>query len=358
MNAYNPSAPPSVRDVLRIDNASFYAIADLVIARRIGGALWGAGAAIAAVLLPLSPPTHSALGNGGWALAIGVIAFAFAYAGRLLRWGRRVSANEILALNYAAVVLVAVLTWLSGEEGPYSELLLLAALYTAAVHPPRRTLAFLAFVGVALALSVVYFDDQSVADQVGRFLVWSGLAIAATFFTSAVRLQRAGLLRSRGEARNEARADPLTGLGNRRAYDESLDAATLRTGRSGAALSVIVADLDSFKQINDRYGLPAGDACLRDVAGALAATLRKPDCCFRWGGDEFVIVVDADAEGARHLANRMVAAVSDSCRRPDGAPVMLHVGVAEHGREASDPSGLLTAASRAMKPAAEDRTPS
>ncbi len=96
--------------------------------------------------------------------------------------------------------------------------------------------------------------------------------------------------------------DPLTGLGNRRAFDEALAAATLRSSRTHTDLSVIVADLDSFKAINDAYGLPAGDRCLREVARAIDDAVRQPDSSFRWGGDEFVVVADVDQAGAQGLA--------------------------------------------------------
>ena len=339
------------RDALTLSSADFYAMADLAIARRIGSALWFGGALIAAILLPFAPPDNSSAGAAGWVIAAAIVIFALAYSVRLLRFPAGVGANEILALNYVAVALIAILMWLNGDDAPYAELLLLSTLYTAAVHPPRRTLAFLGAILLALGSPLLYGAEGSVSEELSRLLIWGGLATAATAYTARVRLQRADLLEEGSEARSEARADPLTSLGNRRAFDEALAAAGVRASRSGHALSVIIADLDSFKAINDEYGLPEGDRCLRDVAEVLRETVREPDSCFRWGGDEFVVVVDVDRRGADRLAARLAEAVSGRCRRPDGDPIQLHVGTAElDSRGAADPAALLAAASMALKP--------
>jgi diguanylate cyclase (GGDEF)-like protein len=326
-------------------------MADLGLARRMGAALWFFGGLIAVLLLPLAPPTESSAGDLGWVFGIGIVGFAFGYAARLLL--ADVGPNEILALDYVAVVLIAVMMWLSGEPSPYAELLLLAAIYTAAVHPPRRTFVFLVAMVAGLASPAIYSDDQTLASVLAHALIWSGLAIAATLFTARVRLERARLLAREGEARTEARKDPLTGLGNRRAFDEAMAAATGSSDRTGTALSVILADVDSFKVINDRYGLPAGDRCLNEVAGVMSGAVRGPDACFRWGGDEFAIVADVDRSGASRLAARIGDDVRRRCGRPTGDRVRLHVGIAELNVDGGDPAELLVAASRMLKPMGE-----
>lgn len=343
----------ALRRAFAISSADFYAMSDFVLTKRLGGALWLGGATIAAILLPLAPPDNSSLGTGGWLVGIAIVVFAFGVAVRFLRFPDRVGANEILALNYVALGLITGLMWLYGQFAPYTELLLLPLLYTAAAHPLRRLLPFLAVTGLALASPLLYAGDETLTQELARFLLWSGMAIAASVYTAKIRLERRDL-RARGdEARSEARVDPLTGLGNRRAFDEALDAATLRSGRTHTSLSVIVADLDSFKAINDTYGLPAGDECLRDVARVIGEAVRRPDSCFRWGGDEFVVVADVDRAGAQRLAERISHRVSELCRRPDGDPVTLHVGTAELGKQGSDPAALLGAASAALKPTGE-----
>ncbi|MFN8150395.1 MAG: GGDEF domain-containing protein [Solirubrobacterales bacterium] len=344
------------RQILGVRTADFYAMADWGLARKIGGALWLAGATIALLLFPLAPLDDSSLGDAGWIVGGTIIVLAYGVAVVLLRSGSRISPDGILALNYVAVVFIVVLMWLHGEFAPYTELLALPLIYTAAVHPPRRTLVFVLFTGLALLSPLLYAPEQSVAEELARFLLWSGLAIAATVFTAKVRIERQGLRALSDEARTEARLDPLTGLGNRRAFNEALAAATLRSSRTHTDLSVIIADLDSFKAINDRFGLPAGDRCLREVARVIDETVRQPDSSFRWGGDEFVVVADVDREGAAKLAERLKDAVRSSCRRPDGGPVTLHIGAAQLGDDGADPSALLAEASAALKATGESST--
>ena len=105
--------------------------------------------------------------------------------------------------------------------------------------------------------------------------------------------------------------DGLTGVYNRRHFDERLAAEWARAMRNNAALSVVLIDVDLFKRYNDRYGHQAGDDCLRRVAAALKAGIRRPgDLAARYGGEEFVCLLpDTDLAGALVLAGHLGAAV-------------------------------------------------
>ena len=105
--------------------------------------------------------------------------------------------------------------------------------------------------------------------------------------------------------------DGLTGVYNRRHFDERLAAEWGRAGRSGSALSVVLLDVDLFKRYNDRYGHQAGDDCLRRVATALKTGTRRPgDLVARYGGEEFVCLLpDTALPGAMVLAQQLGAAV-------------------------------------------------
>ncbi len=339
----------SWRQIFGIQTDDFYAMGDWGLARKIGGALWLGGATIALLLFPLAPLDDASIGDSGWIVGGAMIVFAYGVALGLLRSGSRIGPGGILALNYVAVGVIVILMWLHGGFAPYTELLAMPLVYTAAVHPPRRTLVFVLVTGLALLSPLLYAPEQTFAEELARFLLWSGLAMAATVYTAKVRVDRQGLLALSDEARIEARLDPLTGLGHRRAFNEALSAATLRSSRTHTDLRVIIADLDSFKAINDHHGLPAGDRCLRDVAQVIDHTVRQPDSCFRWGGDEFVVVADVDREGAAKLSERLKSAVRDGCRRPDGEPVTLHIGAAQLGDDGADPAALLAEASAALK---------
>ena len=116
----------------------------------------------------------------------------------------------------------------------------------------------------------------------------------------------------RAELVHRATHDPLTGLPNRAAVLSALDDAVARVAADGGTTSVLFVDLDGFKQVNDRCGHAAGDEVLRTTAARLRAQLRGDDVVARLGGDEFVVVArDLDADGARALGERLVAAVSE-----------------------------------------------
>ena len=101
--------------------------------------------------------------------------------------------------------------------------------------------------------------------------------------------------------------DWLTGLPNRRAFDQRLNQEILRSRRTGEAISLIMVDIDRFKLFNDTYGHDGGDACLRRVAQALKSAARRPaDFVARYGGEEFAVVLpDTDANGAADVAEQM-----------------------------------------------------
>lgn len=110
-----------------------------------------------------------------------------------------------------------------------------------------------------------------------------------------------------------ATTDPLTGLGNRRRFDERLEHELARSARSGEPLSLLLCDVDRFKPYNDRYGHQMGDACLARVAAALEAVIRRPaDLAARYGGEEFALVLPGTSrEGALRMAERVRAAVRE-----------------------------------------------
>lgn len=115
------------------------------------------------------------------------------------------------------------------------------------------------------------------------------------------------------DAEHRAATDALTGLANRRAFDEALARQVGTSQRHNRPLSLVMLDVDDFKSINDRLGHEAGDAALVAVAEAITNEVRQPDVCFRWGGDEFALLLpDARLAGAERVAERVTEAVSRS----------------------------------------------
>jgi diguanylate cyclase (GGDEF)-like protein len=157
----------------------------------------------------------------------------------------------------------------------------------------QRTLMLLA-AAVALALA-----------SLGALLAWRGYRIE-------VRLERK--LAARNQALEQAlaeisvlaRTDSLTGLWNRRAFEELTAREIARAKRNHQPLTIALADIDSFKAINDRLGHEAGDTVIKMVAEQLRSTLRKVDLVCRWGGEEFLCLLpDSDIEAARRAMQRI-----------------------------------------------------
>jgi diguanylate cyclase (GGDEF)-like protein len=120
---------------------------------------------------------------------------------------------------------------------------------------------------------------------------------------AAVALENARLHRI---VEHQARVDGLTGLPNRRQCEDVLAAELARAERFGGSLAVVIADLDDFKALNDRYGHAAGDAALCEFAAVLRDSVRDVDLACRWGGEEFVLVLPGtDGAGAASVAERV-----------------------------------------------------
>ncbi|HCF7329003.1 TPA: diguanylate cyclase [Pseudomonas aeruginosa] len=152
--------------------------------------------------------------------------------------------------------------------------------------------------------------------------------------------------------------DPLTGLGNRKAFDEQLGQALLRAGSGGSELALLYLDLDRFKEVNDRFGHDIGDALLRTVAERVRSTLRQPDKAYRLGGDEFAVLLeDSQENNPQRLAERLLAAlvqpIALNGERIDF--VTPSIGIALYPRHAGDAEGLVRAADSAMYEAKRQR---
>src|SRR5712691_5668296 len=152
----------------------------------------------------------------------------------------------------------------------------------------------------------------------------------------------------------EARRDPLTGLGNRRAFEEQLERALGACAGSEEPLSIVFCDLDDFKRVNERRGYQAGDRVLREVARVLAGQLRPDEEVFRLGGDEFAVVVRGDARAGDSVAERLAAALLRRRRSPR-LPT-LSTGVAVFPRDGLTADALLGYADRRLAEAKRWRT--
>jgi diguanylate cyclase (GGDEF)-like protein/PAS domain S-box-containing protein len=148
------------------------------------------------------------------------------------------------------------------------------------------------------------------------------------------------------------RTDDLTGLLNRRALIEELEDEVRRTKRYKSDLSLIICDIDYFKEINDNFGHDTGDRVLQNVSALIKESLRNTDLIGRYGGDEFLLILpETSMEGAKEIADRIRLAVKEFELQMEGnKPIRTTVslGVAEFNADKEDINGLIKRADNAL----------
>jgi diguanylate cyclase (GGDEF)-like protein len=196
-------------------------------------------------------------------------------------------------------------------------------------------------------------DADRAVDRLQRRLAFVGLSSLAAIILCAAALARP-LLRGFdrvADVAQQAEIDPLTKVANRRGFERSLRIELARTARHGRTCSLVLADLDDFKRVNDAYGHEAGDAVLVAFASRLRESVRASDLVARLGGEEFAVVLgEIDLDGALVLAERIRRRLTDEPIGRAGT-VTLRVtasfGVAE-ASTATDWSALLRRADAAL----------
>jgi diguanylate cyclase (GGDEF)-like protein len=320
-----------LRAVLR-QEPDHYEILDRRLVGRLAGFLFCCAGLIAAVLLAVDAPTDT-LGRLGWVPAAAIILLAFAFGAGMVATRRNLGTGMLMAIALAGPGMLAALQWLAGSASSYVQLVILSVVWCAVVLPARRLLILLLADTAVVFLPAAYGDWHAdmLAERVATLGITWSLGFLCLVWSGHIRGIRRQLDAQRIAADELARVDSLTGLGNRRALDEALVAHVARAHRSGRPIAALVGDLDGFKAINDLYGHHTGDRLLRDVATVLRDVVRAPDASFRWGGDEFVVLLgDADVAGAREVAARIEEAVGARCHTPDDTPVTITLGAAEH----------------------------
>jgi diguanylate cyclase (GGDEF)-like protein len=230
---------------------------------------------------------------------------------------------------------------------------------------PPRYMAALCGGTIAIVTIVLLVADPIPRDAVATIYFYLGTASVISFLGQLHRERSAwrefqSLLALEREQRRSSelvleldrisREDPLTGLANRRAWDEALARECARSTRHGDDFAVLLCDLDQLKEINDRLGHPVGDAVLRSLARLLAERVRRGDVVARIGGDEFaVLTLGCGLLPATELAEELRRSVEAETTPAAGlGNVTISVGVAEWEGEDDLPETIMLRADRRL----------
>jgi diguanylate cyclase (GGDEF)-like protein/putative nucleotidyltransferase with HDIG domain len=212
-----------------------------------------------------------------------------------------------------------------------------------------RLAAMLHVAFIACCYAVVLTLVPPAFPPVANWLVTVGTVAVAGIFVYLLKARLQAMLWKLADA---ARTDPLTGLLNRRGFQERFEQEVDRARRTGRPLGVLVGDLDDFKGVNDRLGHAGGDEVLKQVSAILTDAKRQLDTVARMGGEEFAVLVpESDEHGAYLLAERIRHRVRGRLR--EGGPLTISFGVASLPAHADDGEALLNAADQAVYAAKE-----
>src|SRR3954468_23099422 len=315
---------------------------------RMQSGLWAGGALIAVLVAVLPPPSEKF--TWGFA-AVGVVSGAIALA--LKKQAPRMTLFQLEALGFLGTALITLCVFFTGEQ-----------------HGAHATDMEMLYFWVAI-YSAYFLDKRQAAAQIGwaAILYWVVLAVTSDPSVFAIRwaetvatLAVAGILvqalRNRVEElvhrlTDAARTDPLTGLQNRRAFEETMKAEVERAKRTQRPLCLLVCDLDHFKLVNDRHGHPTGDAALVRMGQLLSASRREIDPVARTGGEEFAVILpETDGQEGYVVAERLREAVEDAFIE-EAIPLTMSIGVASYPNQGHEPDTLIAAADQALYAAKE-----
>ena len=313
--------------------------------------LFGAGASLSLLLFLALP--HPEANVPGMLATIGVTFVGTAWAA--LR-GDRLPEHAFAWLVAFGTVLITVGIHFRGEPtAPHALFYLWIVFYSCyflgRLMAVGQLVLALAGYGVVLILA-----DEPRGEALELWLVAaSGLAVSGVLITM-LKAQVDGMVMQLADA---ARTDPLTGLLNRRGFEETFEFELERSRRGDHALSVLIGDLDGFKKVNDVFGHHAGDQALARAGAVLAREKRRIDRLARFGGEEFALVApDTDGAEAFMLAERLRIALRDEFAG-DSIPLTISFGLAtrpQHGTSRQELVGAADDALYAAKELGRDRT--
>ena len=290
---------------------------------------------------------------------VGMIAAVYQFQGRPVRWPLLL-APPLLVLVFVSVFIdnfparVSFVGLVIGLQAVWALLAALSHRHATVGRGQWLLVAGLLLEAVVLGVrALVAISTHSEATNILQSSALQTLTFLATF--SVVLVSSVGFVfmsRDRADENNRVLAalDPLTGVANRRSLIAALDRDVARAQRMREPMALMMVDIDHFKDVNDRYGHPAGDRVLCSVVNVLRQRVRAQDLVGRYGGEEFMVLLpDTGLVGAEQLARELCKAVEESRCPADGVPgpgiaVTVSIGVFGGRLESGDSWDMLIAA--------------
>ena len=317
-------------------------------AGRVAACFYAVGAALGA-LVALAPHSEQFNQDGYFVISgasLLLAALLWTYAPRLPRWALGVAAA-------AGTVLVSLGTYftggLNGTPASDNELLYVwVALFSAYFLSVRQVVAQIFL--IAVAYEVVLYQVGADATFATRWLETVGTLVVVAVLVHMLRARVSELVARLADA---ARTDPLTGLLNRRSFEELLDTELDRALRAGQPVSLLLGDLDHFKAVNDHAGHASGDAALVRVAEILQYWKRRADAIARTGGEEFAILLPNTTKEAAYGISERLRGTVERAFAHQHVPVTFSFGIATFPQHAPTARSLLLTADQALYAAKE-----
>jgi len=309
-----------------------------LVAKVLAG-LFTAGATLAALTVILPHPS----GQNDLGL-LAIVANAYLVAAALyLRAHKLALWTLALTLAWGSTLITGVAYFSGASPSPLVFFYLWIFLYAAYFLSRRDAVMQIAYVGLVYGVLLVSRPPPSGVPA--WWLVGMGTLLVGAIVIMAMRV-RVELLISR--LYDAARTDPLTTLSNRRGFRELLDLDLERARRGQSEMTVLVGDLDRFKEVNDRSGHQVGDAALQRVARVLSGGKRQIDSAARVGGEEFALILpDTSQDGAFVVAERLRCALHEEFAE-DSVPITISFGLATYPMHGETAASLLRAADEAL----------
>jgi len=330
-------------------------VSDPATMARSGAYLFGSGATLALIWLFL--PFSGQVNTGAMVLMVGasyaMVALLIGGYDRIPDWGFK-------AFLFGFTLIVSGMIYYSGKSAsPYSFFYVWAALYALYFFTATDAARHVLFMGFCYAAVLVAhhwtahsIGDFAIAveDSAAQWTIAFGTLVVATGLFGLLKERLDGLI---DRLTNAVKTDPLTGLLNRRGFEEAFELEVERARRLESPLTLLVGDLDRFKMLNDRLGHPAGDRALELLGEALTAGVRRIDRVGRMGGEEFALILpETDEHEGYVLAERLRAKVRQNFEA-DLFPLTISFGVASYPTHGATTAALLKAADQALYTAKE-----